>query len=72
MAKYRALQRGFISAGLSKGLKEAGEVFEFDGEPGKWMEPFGEAKPAPEPEPTEPFGEAKLPKSGNRKANQTI
>jgi hypothetical protein len=57
MAKYRALQRGFISAGLSKGLKEAGEVFEFDGEPGKWMEPFGEAK---------------LPKSGNRKANQTI
>lgn len=36
MAKYRAKTLGYL--GRSGGLKYPGDVFEWDGEPGAWME----------------------------------
>lgn len=42
MAKVKAVKRGFDG----KRVREIGEVFEFEGKPGSWMELVEEKKPA--------------------------
>jgi hypothetical protein len=41
MATYKANQRGYIGR-----IIEQGEVFQFDGKPGKWMDKVETATPA--------------------------
>jgi hypothetical protein len=51
MPKYKALKKGYDGVKL----REPGEVFEFDGKPGSWMQALdGQAAPAPAVEKPEP------------------
>lgn len=55
MAKYKAIKRGYDGVKL----REPGEVFEFSGKAGSWMEPLDKsAAPAKKGEPKEKGGKA--------------
>lgn len=54
MATYKATERGYISR-----IIEPGEVFEFDGKPGKWMEEVKTEPKGDQKQKTEPKGDGK-------------
>ena len=55
MPKYRVLEKSYIG----NAIREAGEVVEYDGKPGKALELIPEAEPAAEKAEGEKKGKAK-------------
>jgi hypothetical protein len=65
MPKYKAKVRGFIDN--NKRMVERGEVFNYDGKPGKWMEPVAEdSKPGKPAAKSDPNSNGPTPKKDDK------